>query len=105
MNLDQMTQMLMNIAACTDNYCQYLKKDTNDYAGILGYVLRVYQDKIRNLSSQGVALILIYLKDVKEEDYEKHIDAYKDKVDKIIKKSKTVDEQLKKMDKIKSTIK
>ena len=96
MNLDQMTQMLMNIAACTDNYCQYLKKDTNEYAEILGYVLRVYQDKIRNLSSQGVALILIYLKDVKEEDYEKHINAYKDKVDNIIKKSKTVDEQLKK---------
>lgn len=105
MNLSEMTQMLMNIAACTDNYCKYLNKDTKDYAEILGYVLRVYQDKIRNVSSQGVALILIYLKDVDEDDYEKHIDKYKDKVDKIIKSSKTIDEQLKKMDKIKNTIK
>ena len=44
-------------------------------------------------------------KDIKEEDYGKHIDSYKDEVDKIISESKTVDEQIKKMDKIKKKIK
>ena len=88
-----------------DNYCKYLNKNTNDYSIILGYVYRVHQDKIRKVSPQGLALILIYLKDTEENDYEKYIDAYKDKVDKIINSSKTLDEQFSKMDKIKKSIK
>lgn len=101
MDISEMTQYLMNIASCTDNYCKYLNKDTNEYASILGYVFRVYQDKIKKISPQGIALILIYLKDEKEEDYEKKIDLYKDRVDKIISESKTIEEQFKKMDELK----
>ncbi len=102
---NEMTQHLLSVAAAVDNYCKYLKKDTNEYATILGYVYRVHQDKIRKLSPQALALLTIYLKDVKEEDYEKHIDAYKDEVERIISESKTVKEQLKKMDQIKKKIK
>ena len=101
MNVSEMTQFLMNIAMCVDNYCKYLKEDTKEYAEILGYVFRVYQDKIKKVSPQGIALLLICLKGVDENDYEKYIDTYKDKLDKIISSSKTVDEQLKKMRKIK----
>ena len=105
MEMNEMTSYLMQIASCVDNYCKYLNKDFNDYATILGYVFRVHQDKIRSVSPQGLALILIYLKDVKEEDYGKHIDAYKDKIDVIINKSRNLESQFKKMDKIKKSIK
>ena len=97
MNLDKKTMYLMNIASCVDNYCKYLKKDTKEYASILGYVFRVHQDKIKNVSPQGIALILIYLKDIKEDDYGKYIDLYKDNVDIIIKESKNLEEQFNKM--------
>ena len=105
MELNEMTQYLMFVAQSVDNYCKVLNKDFNEYASILGYVYRVHQDKIRHVSPQGIGLLMIYLKDVKEEDYEKHIDAYKDSLDKIIEESKTVEEQFKKMDKIKKKIK
>ena len=103
--VNEMTKYLMLVASSIDNYCKYLNKDVNDYSSILGYIYRVHQDQIKNVSPQGIALILIYLKDVNEDDYEKHINAYKDEVDKIISESKTIDEQLKKMDKIKKKIK
>ena len=102
--MNEMTNHLMLVASSVDNYCKYLNKDTNEYASILGYIYRVHQDKIRSLSPQGLALLLLYLKDVDEKDYEKHIDVYKDKVDKIISKSKTIEEQLSKMDKLKKSI-
>ena len=99
-NMNEMTKYLMGIASCVNNYCDYLKRDMNDYSNILGYVFRVHQDKIKKVSPQGIALILMNLKDVKEEDYGKYVDTYKDKVDDIIKNSKTIDEQLKKMNEI-----
>ncbi len=102
--MNEMTQHLMAVASSTDNYCKYLNEDHNKYATILGYVYRMHQEKIRKVSPQGLALILIFLKDVKEEDYEKYIDKYKDKVDEIISKSKTIDEQLEKMKKLKDSI-
>ena len=105
MEMNEMTKYLMFVAQSVDNYCKYKNEDFNEYAGILGYVYRVHQDKIRKVSPQGLGLLMLYLKDVKEEDYEKHIDAYKDYLDKIIDESKTIDEQFKKMDKIKKTIK
>lgn len=105
LEVNEMTKYLMLVASSIDNYCKYLNKDVNDYSSILGYVYRVYQDKIKNVSPQGIGLLLIYLKDIKEEDYEKYIDAYKDKVDTIIKESKNLEEQFKKMDKIKKSIK
>ena len=101
MNIDDKTMYLMNIAMCTDNYCKYLNDDYNKYAKILGYVFRVYQDDIKGISPQGIALILVYLKDKDEKDYKKYIDLYKDKVDKIISESKNIKEQLEKMNKIK----
>ena len=105
MEMNEMTQYLMFVAQSVDNYCKYLNKDFNEYATILGYVYRVHQDQIRHVSPQGIGLLMIYLKDVKEEDYEKHIDAYKDHLDKIIDESKTIEEQFKRMDKIKKKIK
>ena len=99
--MNEMTKYLMSIASCVNNYCDYLKRDMNDYSNILGYVFRVHQDKIKKVSPQGIALILMNLKDVKEEDYGKYIDTYKDKVDDIIKNSKTIDEQMKNMSEIK----
>ena len=98
--MNEMTKYLMSIASCVNNYCDYLKRDMNDYSNILGYVFRMHQDKIKGLSPQGVALILMNLKDVKEEDYGKYIDTCKDKVEGIIDNSKTIDEQLKKMKEI-----
>ena len=103
--MNEMTKYLMLVASSVDNYCKYLNKDVNDYSYILGYVYRVHQDKINKISPQGIGLLLLYLKDIKEEDYGKHIDDYKDKVDKIISESKTIEEQMKKMDKIKKSIK
>ena len=103
--VNEMTKYLMLVASSVDNYCKYLNKDINDYSYILGYVYRAYQDKIRNVSPQGIALLILYLKDVVEDDYEKHIDAYKDKVDTIIKESKDLEEQFKRMDEIKKNIK
>lgn len=98
--MNEMTKYLVSIATCVSNYCDYLKKDMNDYSTILGYVFRVYQDKMKGLSPQGVALILMNLKDIKEKDYGKYLDVYKNKVDDIIKNSKNVEEQLKKMKEI-----
>lgn len=103
--VNEMTKYLMLVASSVDNYCKYLNKDVNEYSYILGYIYRVHQDKIKNVSPQGIGLLLIYLKDIKEDDYEKHIDAYKDKVDIIIKESKNLEEQFKRMDKIKKSIK
>ncbi len=104
MNMNEMTKHLMLVASSTDNYCKYLNEDYNKYANILGYVYRVHQDKIRKNSPQGLALILIFLKDIEEKDYGKYIDAFKDKVDEIIMTSKTIDEQLDKMKKIKDLV-
>ena len=102
--VNEMTQYLMLVASSVDNYCKYLKKDMNDYSFILGYIYRVYQDKIIRLSPQGLALIVIYLKNVKEDDYEKYIAAYKDKVDSIIDNSSTIDDQFSEMNKLKEIV-
>ena len=67
MEMNEMTQYLMLVASSIDNYCKYLKKDFNEYAGVLGYVYRAHQDKIRKLSPQGIGLLMLYLKDVPEE--------------------------------------
>ena len=99
--MNEMTKYLMSIASCVNNYCDFLKRDMNEYSNILGYVFRVHQDKIKKVSPQGIALILMNLKDVKEEDYGKYIDAYKNQADRIIKESITIDEQLKRMKEIK----
>ncbi len=104
-NFDKKTEYLMSVAASIDNYCQYLKKDLNDYSTILGYVYRVHQKKIIKLPPQALALIIIYLKDVKEEEYEKYIDAFKDKVEDILNNSKNLKEQFQKMDEIKKNTK
>lgn len=98
--MNETTKYLMRIASFVCNYCEYLKKDMNEYSDVLGYVFRVHQDRIKDISPQGIALILINLKDVKKEDYGKYVDTYKDKVDDIIKNSKTIDEQVKKMSEI-----
>ena len=98
--MNEMTKYLMSIASCVNNYCDFLKRDMNEYSNILGYVFRVHQDKIKKVSPQGIALILMSLKDVKEEDYGKYIDAYKNQADRIIKESITIDEQLKRMKEI-----
>lgn len=105
MEMNEMTKYLMLVASSIDNYCKYLKKDVNDYSSILGYVYRLHQDKIKKVSPQGVGLLMIYLKDIDEKDYEKYIDAYKDSLDKIVNESKTLDEQFEKMNKIKDSIK
>ena len=104
MNMNEMTKHLMLVASSTDNYCKHLNEDYNRYANILGYVYRVHQDKVRKISPQGLALILIFLKDIEEKEYGKYIDAFKDKVDEIITTSKTIDEQLDKMKKIKDLV-
>ncbi len=103
--MNEMTKYLMLVAASVDNYCKYLNEDTKEYAIILGYVYRVYQEKIINVSPQGIALILIFLKDVNENDYAKYIDAFKGKVDEIIHTSKNLEEQFNKMRDIKNSIK
>lgn len=105
MLINKMTNYLMLVASSIDNYCKYLKRDINDYSSILGYVFRAHPDKIKGISPQGIGLLIMYLKDVNEDDYGKHIDCYKDKVDNIIKESKDLDEQFKRMDKIKKSIK
>lgn len=103
-DIHQMTAYLTEVAASVDNYCKYLNQDSNEYAKILGYVFRAHQDQIRKVSTQGLALMLIYLKDVNEDDYGKYIDVYAKKVDKILKRSNTLDEQFEKMEKLKKTI-
>lgn len=104
-DMHQMTIYLTEVAGSVDNYCKYKNEDSNEYAKILGYVYRVHQDQIRKVSPQGLALLLLYLKDVKEEDYGKYIEVYAKKVDKVLNRSNTIDEQFEKMDKIKLTIK
>ena len=51
---NKMIEYLLSVATYVDNYCKYLKKNTNDYASILGYLYRVHQDEIRNISPQGI---------------------------------------------------
>ena len=97
MEISEMTKYLTSIAAAVDNYCKYLNKDTNTFASSLGYVFRVYQEDIKNISPQGVALILISLENVKEEDYGKYIQAFKNKADRAIKRSNNIEQQLEKM--------
>lgn len=100
MILNKATQYLMLVASSIDNYCKCLGKNTEDYSSVLGYVYRVYHDKVIKLSPQGIALLVIYLKEIDEKDYIKYIDIYSKEVDKIIDESKTVEEQINKMDKL-----
>ncbi len=100
MILNKATQYLMLVASSIDSYCKCLGKDTSLYSSILGYVYRVYHDKVIKLSPQGIALLVIYLKEIDEKDYSKYIDIYVKEVDKIIEESKSVEEQIKKMDKL-----
>lgn len=100
MLINKMTQYLMLVASSIDNYCKDLGKNTGDCAPILGYVYRLYQDKIKGLSPQGIGLLVIYLKEIDEKDYPKYIDIYAKEVDKIINESKTIEEQIEKMDKL-----
>lgn len=102
--MNDMVKYLTSVASCIDNYCKFLNKELNDYSRILGYVYRVHQDKIKKITPQGVALIIIYLKDVDENDYGKYIDAFQKKVDRIIKRTNTVQEQLDKMDELKAKV-
>jgi hypothetical protein len=104
MNINEMTKYLVNVAAAIDNYCKYLNKDTNNYSGPLGYLYRVYQDDIKDISPRGVALILLSLEGIKEEDYGKYIKAFKNKADRVIKRSNSIEQQLEKMDGIKEKV-
>ena len=62
--------------------------------------MRFHQEKLKGITPQGIALILVYLKDKKQNEYPKYLDLYKDKVDNIISSSKTIEEQLNKMNDI-----
>jgi len=99
-NIDKKTKFLLSIAMCVNKYSDYLNTDSNTYANILGYVFRVHQEKIVNVSPQGIALILVYLKGKRKTSYRKYLDLYKDKVDNIISSSSTIEEQLKKMNEL-----
>lgn len=100
MNIDEKTKFLLSVAMCTDKYSSYLGVDNKIYSSILGYVMRFHQEKLKGITPQGIALLLVYLKDKKEVDYPKYLDLYKDKVDNIISSSKTIEEQLNKMNDI-----
>lgn len=100
MNIDDRTKFLLSIAIFCDKYTKYSKINYKDYSSILGYVMRFHQEKLKGVSPQGIALMLLYLSDKEKTDYSKYLDLYKDKVDKIISSSKTIEEQLKKMDKL-----
>ena len=104
MNINDMTKYLVAVASATDNYCKYLNKNPNDYAKTLGYVYRVYQEEIKKISPQGIALIILNLDNIKEEDYGKYIDAFKNKADRIIKRSNSIEEQFEKMKAIKEKV-
>ena len=79
--VNEMTQYLMLVASSVDNYCKYLKKDMNEYSFILGYIYRVYQDKVIKLSPQGLALVVIYLKNILEDDYDSEFAFLKKPID------------------------
>lgn len=98
--IDAKTKFLMSIAMCSNKYSEYLNVDSKVYSSILGYVFRVHQDKLKGISPQGIALILVFLKGKRKTNYPKYLDLYKDKVDNIISSSKTIEEQLDKMNKL-----
>ena len=105
MNLNEMTKYLVAVASSIDNYCKYLNKDANNYSGILGYVYRVHQDDVKKLSPQGIALIVISLENDKEEDYGKIINVVKNKADRIIKRTNSIEQQFEKMEEFKQKAK
>lgn len=104
MDMNEITKYLTAIAAATENYCQYLNKDSKIFSNYLGYIFRVYQDDIKGITPQGVALILISLEGVKEENLDKYLKAFKNKADRIIKRSNNIEEQLEKMNAIKEKV-
>ena len=99
-NIDAKTKFLLSVAMFCDKYSKYMDENYKVYADILGYVFRVHQDKLVNVSPQGIALMLVYLKGKRKTSYSKYLDLYKDKVDNIISSSKSIEEQFEKMDKL-----
>ena len=100
MNIDDRTKFLLSVAMFCDKYAKYSKINYKEYAKILGYVMRSHQEKLKGVSPQGIALMLAFIYDKEKSDYPKYLDLYKDKVDNIISTSKTVEEQIEKMNKL-----
>ena len=85
----------MNIAAGCLKYSDDLKVDYEKMSYALGIVLRLYQDKIRNLSVQELSLLIAFLSKIDEKYYEKYIDFFdKEKVKKAIETGKNSKEQM-----------
>lgn len=99
-DLDEKTTYFLNVAMCSSNYAQYLNKPDTEFSKILGILYRVYQDKLRKVSPQGVGLLIAFLSTVKEEEYEKYVDLFNDKVDKIISENSSIKEQMEEMEKL-----
>ncbi len=99
LNIDVKTKYLLSIAMCCNNYSSYLNVPDEDFANILGIVYRMYQDKIKGVSNQGIALLIAFLTKVKEDEYGKYIDILKDKLDNIIDEKSTIKEQIEEINK------
>lgn len=92
--LDDMKKYLLSVAMASYNYSEYLKIDDKVQTDTLGYILRMYQDKINKLQPQELALLITYLNDIKEEFYLEYINLFDDFIlSDIIGKSKSIDEQ------------
>ena len=93
--MDDMKKYLLSVAMASYNYSEYLKIDDKVQTDTLGFILRMYQDKINKLQPQELALLITYLNDIKEEFYLEYINLFDgDILGGIIRKSKSIDEQI-----------
>lgn len=99
--LDDMQKYLMSVAMASYNYIEYLKIDEKKQIDTLGFILRVYQDKINKLKPQELALLITYLTEIDEKYYLEYINLFDGNIiNGIIGKSKSIDEQISSLRKI-----
>lgn len=99
--MDHKTKYFFSVAMCCSNYGEFLNIDSNIFANILGIIYAKHQDNLRNISPQGLALLLCRLIEIEEKDYGKYIYVLKDKVDKIIEEKSLIKEQVDEVKKLK----
>lgn len=100
MEMNDFDKYFMSLAMCSLAYCEILSLEQKKVTDTLGNLLCLYKDELINLSPRELALFVVYICDIKEENYLEYIGIFKDKLIIVLELENEIKEQIKLLSKL-----